>query len=208
VRYHRNYHKYRLRYAGYSDFKPDILKIVGVAEPRADRRQEVARKFDIPPDHCFETAEEMSLAPKFADVVINGTMDAQHVPTSLPVLEAGYDLLLEKPFATTVDEMWQLVDATKANSSKVVICHVLRFLNAHVKMLPRPGPDHLDEERRRPDAGGELRRQHAVSAPKRPRKRWHKMSFGLPGGRELFVLRQETVHRPPRTLAVLCLGRV
>ena len=52
--------------------------------------------------------------PRFADCVINGTMDHQHVPTSLPLLEAGYDMLLEKPFATSEEEMWALVQAARA----------------------------------------------------------------------------------------------
>jgi len=80
---------------------PDELQIVGVSDLREGRRRQVARLYDLPADRCFETAEELAQAPKFADVVINGTMDHQHVPTSLPLLAAGYDLLLEKPFSTS-----------------------------------------------------------------------------------------------------------
>ena len=80
-----------------------------------------------PRERCFETAEQVAAQPKFADVVINGTMDHQHVPTSLPLLAAGYDMLLEKPFATFEDEMWQLVRAARRHQRKVSICHVLRY---------------------------------------------------------------------------------
>ena len=116
-----------LLYASYAQQHPDEMQIVGVADPRELRRQHVAELYGLPSDRCFETAEEMASYPQFADVVINGTMDHQHVPTTLPLLAAGYDMLLEKPFATHEAEMWQLVEAARHHERKVMICHVLRF---------------------------------------------------------------------------------
>jgi len=116
-----------LAYAAYAQQHPDELQIVGVADPRPLRRQQVAALYDLPADRSFENAEAVAARPKFADVVINGTMDHQHVPTSLPLLAAGYDLLLEKPFATHAEEMWRLVETARQYESKVIICHVLRF---------------------------------------------------------------------------------
>ena len=52
----------------------------------------------------------MASWPTASSSIINGTMDHQHVPTSLPLLEAGYDILLEKPFATGEEEMWALTE--------------------------------------------------------------------------------------------------
>lgn len=116
-----------LTYASYSQPYPDQLRIVGVADPIAARRQEVAALYNLPANRCFESAEALAAQPKFADFVINGTMDHQHVPTALPLLAAGYDMLLEKPFATNAEEMWQLVEVARHYQRKVVICHVLRF---------------------------------------------------------------------------------
>lgn len=116
-----------LTYASYARKHPDELSIVSVADPRALRRAHAAELFGLRPEQCFESAEEVASRPQFADVVINGTMDHQHVPTSLPLLAAGYDMLLEKPFATSVDEMWQLACAARRHERRVVICHVLRF---------------------------------------------------------------------------------
>ncbi len=116
-----------LLYASYAQTHPDELRIVGVADPRAYRREQVVHLYNLPPERCFATAEELAAHPKFADVVINGTMDHQHVPTSLPLLRAGYDMLLEKPFATSEEEMWTLVETASRYQRRVMICHVLRY---------------------------------------------------------------------------------
>jgi predicted dehydrogenase len=116
-----------LTYASYAHHHPDELQIVGVADPIAERRQLVAERYDLPAERCFASAEELAAQPNLADFAINGTMDHQHVATSLPLLAAGYDLLLEKPFATNEAEMWALAEAAQRYNRKVAICHVLRF---------------------------------------------------------------------------------
>lgn len=116
-----------MTYGEYSLEHPDELKIVGVAELDEYRRNTVKNKFGIPDDKCFVSAEALAAVPRFADVVINGTMDEQHVETSLPLLKCGYDMLLEKPFAVNETEMNVLVDTVKEYGNKVMICHVLRY---------------------------------------------------------------------------------
>ena len=104
-----------LVYASYAQQHPDALQIVGVADPIVLRRQQVAALYNLPSDRCYSSAEELTAVPKFADVVINGTMDHQHVLTAVPLLRKGYDMLLEKPFATNEQEMWHLVTAPFAS---------------------------------------------------------------------------------------------
>jgi len=114
-------------YADYAHLHPDELHIVGVADPVALRREQAAGMFGLTPAQCFASAEELAQHPRLADAIINGTMDHQHVPTALPLLSAGYDMLLEKPFATNEDEMWQLVAAVQRHHRWVLVCHVLRY---------------------------------------------------------------------------------
>ena len=106
---------------------PDDLKIVGVADVNPKRCKKAAEMFGFSLDNCFDSAESLAKVPRFADAVINGTMDSQHVETSIPLLEKGYDMLLEKPFAVSEEEMNLLVDTVKKNGNKVMICHVLRY---------------------------------------------------------------------------------
>ena len=115
-----------IAYASYALDHPDELEVVGVADPSPLRRQIVANQFGLSPERCFASADDLAGHPRLADFVINGTMDHQHVPTALPLLDRGYDMLLEKPFATSEEEMWTLVDAARRNRCRVAICHVLR----------------------------------------------------------------------------------
>lgn len=114
-------------YASYSDRRPDRLKIVGVADPNPLRREEVRELFGFSEDMCFESADELASRGRLADAIINGTMDHQHVDTSLPLLELGYDILLEKPAAVNEDEMFELLSSAREHNSTVMICHVLRY---------------------------------------------------------------------------------
>ena len=116
-----------ITYASYAESHPDKLQIVGVADPTPLRREQTAARFSLTDDQCYESAEQLAALPKRADFIINGTMDHQHVPTSLPLLERGYDMLLEKPFATSEEEMEKLVAAAQKKQAKVAICHVLRY---------------------------------------------------------------------------------
>lgn len=82
-------------YADYSGQHPEELKITAVADPDGGRCLRVASRYGLPPEACYSSAEELAaVRPRVADVVINGTMDHQHVPTTLPLIEAGYHVLL------------------------------------------------------------------------------------------------------------------
>ncbi len=116
---------------------PDKLKIVGVADPDKIRQKKAMEMFGFPKENCFDSAQELAKVPKFADAVINGTMDEQHIETSIPLLEKGYDMLLEKPFATNEEEMRTLVDCVRKNGNKVMICHVLRYTPFYLSIKER-----------------------------------------------------------------------
>ena len=114
-------------YSELAKTNPELLQIVGVADPNPVRRKKAMEYFGFGEDMCFESAEELAKKGKLADAVINGTMDEQHIDTAVPLLDAGYDMLLEKPFAVNEEEMRRLVACARKNNSKVMICHVLRY---------------------------------------------------------------------------------
>lgn len=114
-------------YASYAKNHPDEMVVVGLADPDARRLQVFAKKWDIPAERCFESAAAMAAAEKFADFAINGTMDEVHVETTIPLVRAGYHVLLEKPIAPNAEQLHRLREAVEENGVKVVICHVLRY---------------------------------------------------------------------------------
>ncbi len=116
-----------LLYGSYALQHPEELRIVGVADPDPIRRRKTAEYFGFGEDMCFESAEALAQLPQCADAVINGTMDTQHVQTAIPLLRRGYDMLLEKPFAVSEEEMWELQRVVQETGRKVMICHVLRY---------------------------------------------------------------------------------
>lgn len=124
-------------YASYAKLHPEALTIVGVADPDPIRRKKAAACYRIRQDMCFESAEALAARPKLADAIINGTMDTQHVSTAIPLLRAGYHMLLEKPFAVNEAEMWELVRTARETGRRVMICHVLRYAPFYAQIKER-----------------------------------------------------------------------
>lgn len=114
-------------YARHAERHPEEMKIVGVVDPNPIRRKRAQDKFGFGNEMCFDSVEKFCEKGKIADAVINGTMDELHVSTSKPLLKCGYDILLEKPFATNETEMNDLLNEAQKYGRKVMICHVLRY---------------------------------------------------------------------------------
>lgn len=114
-------------YAKVALTNPEKMQVVGIVDPDPVRRELMREKYSVSPARCYADVTEFVAVEKFADAVINGTMDHLHVSTSIPVLEKGYDLLLEKPFAVNESEMEELLAVARRHGSKVVIGHVLRY---------------------------------------------------------------------------------
>ena len=114
-------------YANVSLDFPEKLKIAGIVDPDPIRTELMRKRYNVPKENCFVSVEDFVARDKFADAVFNCTMDHLHIKTSIPVLEKGYDILLEKPFAVNEAEVHELSAAAKKYGRKVVICHVLRY---------------------------------------------------------------------------------
>jgi predicted dehydrogenase len=75
----------------------------------------------------FSSAEEFFAAGKLADVLIIGTQDAHHFGHAISALNIGYDLLLEKPAAETLDRCEELDSLARALGRRIVLGFVLRY---------------------------------------------------------------------------------
>ena len=114
-------------YASYAERHPEEFAVVGVAEPRKDRRDAFVSRFGLDEKHVFTDWKDLLAQPKFADVVFVCTQDKMHVEPTLAAMERGYDILLEKPVATTKEDCLRLADAAKSFDGSVAVAHVLRY---------------------------------------------------------------------------------
>jgi predicted dehydrogenase len=114
------YAEFALRY-------PESLRIVAVAEPDPARRERFASKHGLSAQQCYPDWQDLLGAGKLANAVINTTMDRTHYTSTLAALDAGYDVLLEKPMSPILGESVQLVKAAEQQGRLLQICHVLRY---------------------------------------------------------------------------------
>ena len=114
-------------YASYAFAHPDEVRFVAVAEPDPVRRRRFAEEHDLDAGQTFASWEELIVAGKLADGALITTQDQMHVEPTIAALEAGYDVLLEKPMADSLEGCVRLVQAAERTGRSLQICHVLRY---------------------------------------------------------------------------------
>lgn len=77
--------------------------------------------------NTFLNSDDFFKQGKMSDLLIVSTPDAIHISNSLQGLDVGYDLLLEKPIATSLKDCNDIYQKAKELNRLVVICHVLRY---------------------------------------------------------------------------------
>jgi predicted dehydrogenase len=100
--------------------RPDV-ELVAVVDPSADARGRVAQAHG-----CRPLAEPRDLIG-VADAAVVAAPTGLHAAVALPLLEAGLDLLVEKPLAATVEEARSIVVAARRHGRVVAVGHVERF---------------------------------------------------------------------------------
>ena len=96
--------------------------MVAIAEPRLQTRALFADRFGVDPSLAFESwerfhkasAETIQTAGKrLADAVIVAVHDRMHAEVVVAFAAQGYDILCEKPMATSIEHCLQMEDAVK-----------------------------------------------------------------------------------------------
>lgn len=109
------------------------FKIVSVCDIRQVRLDFAQSEYGVKPEDCYLDENEF-FKVKRADCLIIATPDADHVRHCIKALEVGYDILLEKPITADKEEALKLLETQKKYGHKVVVCHVLRYAPAYVKV--------------------------------------------------------------------------
>lgn len=113
-------------YAELAARRPDSCTIVAVAEPRERARLAFTERHGLDQDAVFESWRDLADQPRLADAVAVAVLDEQHVEAALAFIERGYDLLLEKPMATTEEGCRRITEAAERAGVAVQVCHVMR----------------------------------------------------------------------------------
>jgi predicted dehydrogenase len=114
-------------YGSYAVAHPGEVQFVAVAEPDPARRERFSEAHGIPADRQFHSWEDLLRQPRLGQAAVNTTMDRMHHPSTLALLAAGYDVLLEKPMAATPAECVELVGTANRLGRVLQIGHVLRY---------------------------------------------------------------------------------
>lgn len=110
-----------------SQFRPDVIKLVGVAEKDDYRRNKIKDEYSLDEDLCFKSYEELFNRERIADLAIICTNDRQHVEPAEAAAKLGYHILLEKPISPVPEEVYRIGKLAEGYDKVISICHVLRY---------------------------------------------------------------------------------
>ncbi|MEO7911695.1 MAG: Gfo/Idh/MocA family oxidoreductase [Roseiflexaceae bacterium] len=112
-------------------FEHPAAEIVGICDTQPERMQDVARSFQIPPEQIF-TDYRACLEQTRPDIVILCPATAEHALWVEQVARYGAHLLLEKPFAATLEQADRMIRAVAASGKLLAINWPLAWYPPHV----------------------------------------------------------------------------
>ncbi len=102
-------------------------RIVAVADISEKMRELMAEKHDIPIERMFPSGTEALESKLPFDAVYIASPDKTHYKLAIKALKENYNVLLEKPMATTPKQCTKLIKAQEKSKKALMICHVLRY---------------------------------------------------------------------------------
>ena len=118
-------------YCKYALYSPENLQVTAIVDPDKNKLKEGAKLYGVPERHCFESVEKfLEKREEYAieaDGVINATMDEYHYRTAIPLLKAGYHMLLEKPVVNNMEQLLDIERTAEEHGCLLMVCHVLRY---------------------------------------------------------------------------------
>lgn len=111
----------------------DDCKLVGVVDPILDVASAVAESHG-----CESYSDPEDLVGR-VDAAVVAAPTGLHAKVALPLLEAGVDLLIEKPIAATVEDARAIVVTARRYGRVAAVGHVERFNPAWALACEQPG---------------------------------------------------------------------
>ena len=114
-------------YARYGKMFPGSVKVVGVADLIPFRRNQMAKRWNVPEARRFNDYRDCLKAGKIADIALVTLPDALHYDAVIKALDLGYDVLVEKPMAQSAQECLGMLARQRETRRIVGVGHVLRY---------------------------------------------------------------------------------
>jgi len=102
---------------------PEQYKIIAVVDPIEERRKRAEQEFGC---DSYSDYKEL-LKRNDLDLIVNSTPSHLHVPVTLEILNAGFNVVCEKPLARKVEEVDMLIEAAKKSGKVFTIFQQSRF---------------------------------------------------------------------------------
>ncbi len=106
---------------------PEQFITVAAADTIPGRAEIIRVLSGNPACACYSSAEELLQQPQLADIMLITSQDSDHYHHCMRAMQAGYDILLEKPIADTMPGVLQLQSFTHSLQRRVLVCHILRY---------------------------------------------------------------------------------
>ena len=114
----------------------DDVEIVALADLVPGKAKEFAEKFGLENAHIYESDEALLASEKDLDGVSICTYNCQHAPCAIHALDAGINVMLEKPFTVTLDEAIEVMRAEK-RSGKILTIGFQPRMSENMKMIKK-----------------------------------------------------------------------
>ena len=88
---------------------PEKYRLVAIADPDAGRQEEAKSRFHC---QCYSNYADM-VADEDVELIVVASPSHLHEPFTLDALRAGKDVLVEKPFATSLDGADRMIQVAR-----------------------------------------------------------------------------------------------
>lgn len=109
------------------------VKVVAVIDNNPEKLAQAKKVNKLDDDQVFLDYDEFLKSERKADVLFICTQDKQHYEHTMKALDAGYDIVLEKPVSPDIGECLAIEKKALELGRKIDVCHVLRYTNFYNK---------------------------------------------------------------------------
>ncbi|GAA1686196.1 Gfo/Idh/MocA family oxidoreductase [Glycomyces endophyticus] len=114
-------------YARWALAHPDRTAVAAVADPVAHRRDRLGERAGVAGARRYAHWRDLVADPGGVDAFVVALPDRLHVEAALAAAGTGLPVLLEKPAATTEEDLERLAAAARNLKARIWIGHVMRF---------------------------------------------------------------------------------